>query len=67
MNKVAGAWTGLKEFLEGVKGELKKCSWPSRSELLDSTVVVVVSVAIFGIFVGASDWVIMKLLALIIR
>jgi len=67
MKKIMEAWNGFKAFLTGVKTELKKCSWPSRSELLDSTVVVIVSVAFFGVYVGASDWVIMKLLALIIN
>ena len=67
MRKVTEVWSDFKAFLEGVKSELKKCSWPSRSELVDSTIVVIVSVAIFGVFVGFSDWIIMKLLALIIR
>lgn len=67
MKKIIGVWRDFKGFLEGVQNELKKCSWPTRSELVDSTIVVVVSVAIFGVFVGFSDWVIMKLLALIIK
>jgi len=67
MNKVAEFWNGLKEFITGVQSELRKCSWPSRSELVDSTIVVIVSVAIFGVYVGFSDWAIMELLALIIK
>lgn len=67
MNKVAELVNNFKDFIEGVKSELKKCSWPTRPELLDSTVVVVVSVIFFGVFVGFSDWFIMRLLAIIIR
>lgn len=67
MNKIAEFWENLQAFFGGVKSELKKCSWPSRSELMDSTIVVIVSVAFFGVYVGLSDWVIMKLLAVIIR
>lgn len=67
MNKIVQFWDDLKAFLAGVRNELKKCSWPTRSELLDSTIVVVVSVAFFGIFVGVSDWGIMKVLAVIIK
>jgi len=37
--------------------ELKKCTWPSWNELSESTVVVVVSVAILSIFVASADWV----------
>ncbi len=67
MNKVAELVKNFREFIAGVKSELKKCSWPTRPELLDSTVVVVVSVIFFGVFVGFSDWFIMRLLAIIIR
>ncbi|MBN2450187.1 MAG: preprotein translocase subunit SecE [Lentisphaeria bacterium] len=38
--------------------ELKKCTWPTWNELVDSTVVVIVSVAILSVFVGATDWVV---------
>ncbi len=67
MNKVAELVNNFKNFIEGVKSELKKCAWPTRPELLNSTVVVVVSVIFFGVFVGFSDWFIMRLLAIIIR
>ncbi len=67
MKKIVEMWESFSDFLSGVKSELKKCSWPTRTELMDSTIVVVVSVAFFGIFVGLSDWTIMKVLALIIR
>jgi preprotein translocase subunit SecE len=67
MKKIVKIWEDFKAFLVGVKSELKKCSWPTRSELMDSTVVVIVSVAFFGIFIGVSDWTIMKVLALIIK
>lgn len=37
--------------------ELRKCTWPTWNELTDSTVVVIVSVAILSVFVGLTDWV----------
>jgi preprotein translocase subunit SecE len=67
MNKVGDFIKGVKGFFTGVRGELKKCSWPTRSELIDSTIVVIVSVMVFGIFVGISDGVIMKSLAVLIK
>lgn len=36
--------------------ELKKCSWPSRQELYESTVVVVSSLIILSLFVSIADW-----------
>jgi len=47
--------------------ELKKCSWPTRAELVESTVVVIISVLIVGVFVGASDLVLNGLLRMVIR
>ena len=66
MSKVQEAMTGVKTFVEDVRNELKKCSWPTRSELFESTVVVIVSVLIVGVFVGASDVVLLALLNLVV-
>ncbi len=55
MKKVIELYNGLKIFLGEVHAELKKCVWPTRRELFGSTVVVVISVIILGVFVGLSD------------
>jgi len=57
----------IKTFIDEVRTELKKCSWPTRSELVESTVMVIVSVTIVGVFVGASDIILMGLLRILIR
>ena len=36
--------------------ELKKASWPSRTELGDSTIVVIVAAIILGLFTSISDF-----------
>lgn len=48
-------------FVNDVGLELKKSAWPTRPELLGSTVVIVLSVLALGAFVGASDYVLVKL------
>ena len=67
MNKLTQGVGNLKGFLEEVKVELLKCSWPTRKELFGSSVVVIISVIILGAFVGACDVVNMGLLKFIIR
>jgi preprotein translocase subunit SecE len=57
MSGVAGTVTAVRTYFEDVKVELKKSAWPTRSELVESTVVIIVSVIALGCFVGASDWV----------
>ena len=43
-------------FTRETKDELLKCAWPTRTELRDSTIVVVVAIAILGIFTMISDF-----------
>jgi preprotein translocase subunit SecE len=44
-------------FLRDVRVELSKVTWPTRSDLLVSTLVVLVAVAIAGLYTGVLDWV----------
>jgi preprotein translocase subunit SecE len=67
MKKIVELFNALRTFLGEVKIELKKCTWPTRQELLGSTMVVVISVLILGVFVGLSDTVLMGLLRTVLR
>jgi len=67
VSKVQQSLTQVRTFVEEVRAEMKKCSWPSRSELADSTMVVIVSVVLIAVFVGLSDLVLMGLLRTVIR
>jgi len=42
-------------FLQAVKGEMKKVSWPSRPQMIRSTLIVLITVIIFAIFIGGID------------
>jgi len=53
-------------FIRDVRVELSKVTWPTRQELLVSTVVVLVAVAIAGIYTGALDWVFAHMMTLIL-
>ncbi|MFH0778762.1 MAG: preprotein translocase subunit SecE [Candidatus Eisenbacteria bacterium] len=45
----------LKTFLKEVRHEMSKVSWPTRAELKDSTIVVIISVVVISVFVGIVD------------
>ena len=47
-NKVSG-------FLKDIKLEMMKVSWPTKDELIGSTVIVLVSLAILSLFIGICD------------
>ena len=42
-------------FTQEVIAELKKVSWPTRPQLIQSTLVVIVAVAIVAVFLGLAD------------
>jgi len=46
---------GIRRFYQETVAELKKCTWPTWRELVESTVVVIVSVIILAAFVAALD------------
>ena len=48
-------WKKLKEFFQEVKVEFKKVSWPSRSETIDSTKVVIIVVLVIAFYLGIVD------------
>jgi len=47
----------LGDYVMETREELRKCSWPSVDELKGSTVVVLISIALLGVFVVAIDFV----------
>jgi len=55
----------IRDFLAEVMVELKKSAWPTRRELTDSTIVVMVTILILGLFVAFADLVFVKLVALL--
>jgi preprotein translocase subunit SecE len=62
------AWTmQVREFVKEVQVESANVSWPTRIELRDSTVVVIVAVLLVSVFVGAVDYVLQLGVRLVFR
>jgi len=51
-----------KNFLEEVKVELGKVTWPTRKETIATTWVVVVIIVLISLYLGACDVVLAKLM-----
>ncbi|MCQ9206315.1 MAG: preprotein translocase subunit SecE [Omnitrophica bacterium] len=60
MNKIA-------KFVNEVKLELKKVSWSTRQELINSTIVVIVSVIILAIFIAFCDFIWSNVINFVLR
>jgi preprotein translocase subunit SecE len=52
-------------FFGEMIGELQKCSWPTKQELLDSTIVVIVAAVVLGIFTAISDFSLVQVVSLV--
>ena len=57
----------IRKFVGEVVAELKKVSWSTRRDLIDSTWVVLISSAILGVFIGVTDFVLSKLVGLLFK
>ncbi len=57
----------VKKYFSDVKVEFKKVSWSTREDLIASTIVVLVSVALLALFIGICDFVISNVINLILR
>ena len=55
--KSGGRLAGLKEFVRGVRSELKKVSWPNRDQLQQSTAVVLIIVLLLMAYVSFWDFI----------
>jgi preprotein translocase subunit SecE len=52
-------------FFKDIKLEMSKVSWPNKDELIGSTVIVLVSLAILSAFIGVCDVVLSKIVNII--
>jgi preprotein translocase subunit SecE len=55
----------LQQFIDNVKKEMAKVSWPTRDDLMNSSVIVVVVSALFAIYTFFADLIISKLVELL--
>jgi preprotein translocase subunit SecE len=61
-----GAFLKVSAYVQDTKEELKKCTWPTWDELMGSTVVVLVSVALLGAFTMGVDFVVASLVKFLV-
>jgi preprotein translocase subunit SecE len=51
-------WVGrTRDFLAGVREEMRKVTWPTRDELTKATRMIVVLSIVLGVVIGLMDWV----------
>jgi preprotein translocase subunit SecE len=48
-------WLSLQEFFRDTSAEMKKVTWPTRNEVVGTTVVVIISTVVFALFLWGCD------------
>lgn len=61
----SGRGSRIVKFLREVKGELAKVTWPSREELVQSTIVVLIAVVVAGVYISLFDLLFSRLIGVL--
>jgi len=56
-----------RSFFDEVIVELKKSAWPTRRELIDSTMIVIVTMIILGVFVAFADFLFVRIIGMLTK
>ncbi len=65
-NRLQRIGQGLQQFFKETIGELRKVSWPTRSEAWNLTIVVIVVLLLMTVFLGTLDLAYSQLFKLIL-
>jgi len=52
----------MTSFLKDARGEMKKVTWPSKNDLYKTTVAVIVSSVVFGVYLFGVDLIFSRLI-----
>ena len=65
LEKVRDFLSSIPRFLGEVRAEMKKVSFPSRDEVVGTTIVVLVTSVIFAVYLWLADMVIVQLFKMV--
>ena len=55
----------VKQYFREVRHELKRAVWPTRQQVVTSSIIVIAVLVIFSLFIGVLDFILVKLIKLI--
>jgi preprotein translocase SecE subunit len=67
LEKLMNKFRGFIDFLKDTRKELNNVSWPGRSEVTGTTIVVIAAVFFFGFYLFFVDFVVQFLMNLLFR
>jgi preprotein translocase SecE subunit len=66
-NIVARKIQATRQFYRDIKLEMKRVTWPTREEVVQTTAVTILVVCFFGYFLWGTNWALSKLVNLLIN
>jgi preprotein translocase subunit SecE len=66
-DSVTGWWGQSRRFLAEVRNEMSRVTWPGRKEVYATTIVVIITAILFGIFLYGIDLVLNAVMAWVFR
>jgi preprotein translocase subunit SecE len=61
MEKEKNIFKRMGAYLRDIRGEMKKVSWPSRSDMIKTTIAVIVISLFFGIYLFGVDFIFVRI------
>lgn len=65
LDKIKDFFSSIPRFLGEVKAEMKKVSFPSRDEVVGTTIVVLVTSVVFAVYLWVADMIIVQLFKMV--
>jgi len=65
--KLGGYYKRLGSFLHDVRVEMRQVNWPSRADVMSTTMVVIVTVTFFGLYFALTDGLFSKAIGWLIK
>ncbi len=65
LEKVRNFLSSIPRFLGEVKAEMKKVSFPSRDEVVGTTIVVLITSVVFALYLWLADMIIVQLFKMV--
>jgi len=62
LRKLVRPFVNVWEFLQDVRHELERVVWPNHEDTWTFTVIVLITILIVGIWVGALDWIFARIM-----
>jgi len=67
LRKLVRPFVNVWEFLQDVHHELERVVWPSHEDTWSFTVIVLITIVIVGIWVGALDWIFARIMGMLMQ